>query len=253
MQVGRYDTMDAQVKTSVSYYLAGHAYCVESADGAVLFDARQGNYVALDVSSMAILRTRVVNWPICVHLQISESIDVLATAELLIIGLLRRELLTTQRPNSPRTPHTAPAVSVMPWARFVGLNGRAPFHRLRFLLSILQVRLRYRRNRIEPFLDWLRDSQAKVRRGNVPPATDNQNLLATFCSMRIWVYTARERCLLDSMVLAVFLTRSRVPCRFVIGVATKPFSAHAWVEMDGAVANDVIDHVQDYLPILWTE
>ena len=71
--------------------------------------------------------------------------------------------------------------------------------------------------------------------------------------MRIWFYTAREQCLLDSMILAVFLTKSRVPCRFVIGVVTKPFSAHAWVEIGDAVANDVIDHAQDYLPILWTE
>jgi hypothetical protein len=41
-----------------------------------------------------------------------------------------------------------------------------------------------------------------------------------------------------------------VPCTFVIGVATRPFVAHAWVQIAGSVLNDTVEHVQDFAPIL---
>jgi len=41
-----------------------------------------------------------------------------------------------------------------------------------------------------------------------------------------------------------------VPCTFVIGVATKPFLAHSWVQIGEYVLNDTAEHAQDFKPIL---
>jgi hypothetical protein len=41
-----------------------------------------------------------------------------------------------------------------------------------------------------------------------------------------------------------------VPCTFAIGVATKPFLAHAWVQIGESVLNDTAEHVQDFKPLL---
>jgi hypothetical protein len=41
-----------------------------------------------------------------------------------------------------------------------------------------------------------------------------------------------------------------VPCTFVIGVATKPFLAHSWVQLGEYVLNDTTERVQDFMPIL---
>jgi hypothetical protein len=36
----------------------------------------------------------------------------------------------------------------------------------------------------------------------------------------------------------------------MIGVSTKPFIAHAWVQSDDRVLNDTTEHVQMFTPIL---
>ena len=74
--------------------------------------------------------------------------------------------------------------------------------------------------------------------------------LASFLWLRTWCYTAQRRCLFDSLVLSVYLTRGMVPCTFVIGVATKPFLAHSWVQIGEHVLNDTAEHTQDFKPIL---
>ncbi len=249
MQVGRRYTMNSRFSTA--YYMAEHAYCVESSDGAIILDVRSGSYLALDLSSLAILRTYIIDWPRSVLVRVSELHEVKTNANPLISELLRRGFVTAEQPDHHRPSHVVPTSSSMPSDRKAPVNGSTLLRGIRFILSTLQVRLCYRRNRIEPFLKWLVVHQSGVRSRPYRGAAQSE-LLAAFCRMRIWIYTAREQCLLDSMILTVFLTRSRVPCQFVIGVTAKPFSAHAWVQIGDAVANDVIDHVQEYLPILWT-
>ena len=38
-----------------------------------------------------------------------------------------------------------------------------------------------------------------------------------------------------------------IPAELVLGVRTFPFEAHAWVELDGRVLNDDLDHVGRFL------
>jgi hypothetical protein len=56
--------------------------------------------------------------------------------------------------------------------------------------------------------------------------------------------------LFDSLVLSAFLTKCGQPCTFVIGIATKPFVAHAWVQSGDAVLNDTAEYIQTFDPIL---
>ena len=74
--------------------------------------------------------------------------------------------------------------------------------------------------------------------------------LASFLWLRIWCYTARQRCLFDSLVLTVYLTKAKIPCTFVIGVASKPFLAHSWVQIGDSVLNDTAEHTQNFKTIL---
>ena len=74
--------------------------------------------------------------------------------------------------------------------------------------------------------------------------------LTSFLWLRALCYTAQRRCLFDSLVLSVYLTREKIPCTFVIGVATKPFLAHSWVQIGESVLNDTAERVQDFKPIL---
>jgi hypothetical protein len=60
----------------------------------------------------------------------------------------------------------------------------------------------------------------------------------------------RDFCLPSSICLTVYLRRLGFPARLTLGVAGRPFAAHCWVQVDDIVANDVLDHVVCFTPIL---
>jgi hypothetical protein len=64
------------------------------------------------------------------------------------------------------------------------------------------------------------------------------------------LFTAHDRCLHDSLTLVRFLATKRLFPRWVIGVRTRPFAAHSWVQSGPTVLNDVHEHARDYRPIL---
>ncbi|HVW67410.1 MAG TPA: lasso peptide biosynthesis B2 protein [Steroidobacteraceae bacterium] len=75
-------------------------------------------------------------------------------------------------------------------------------------------------------------------------------LVRTFCRIRPWVYTAHEKCLFDSIILTRFLRLHGYAARFVIGTHPLPFSAHAWVQIGDRVADDTVEVIRAYRPIL---
>jgi hypothetical protein len=50
--------------------------------------------------------------------------------------------------------------------------------------------------------------------------------------------------------LTVYLTKAKIPCTFVIGVASRPFLAHSWVQIGDSVLNDTAEHTQNFKTIL---
>jgi hypothetical protein len=59
-------------------------------------------------------------------------------------------------------------------------------------------------------------------------------------------------CLPDALACLFFLSNLGCAANFVIGVRANPFRAHAWLEINGAVANDVVANVFNFTPILET-
>lgn len=60
---------------------------------------------------------------------------------------------------------------------------------------------------------------------------------AKFAAGRIWAPAAYV-CLFDSLALSRFLIGRGVRSDLVFGVRSRPFSAHCWVEVDGAILDD---------------
>jgi hypothetical protein len=75
-------------------------------------------------------------------------------------------------------------------------------------------------------------------------------LLISFQRLRIWTYSSFNRCLFDSLAQFLFLLRRNVPSSLVLGVQTKPFAAHAWVQRGHVVLNDTLEKVRRFTPIL---
>ena len=75
-------------------------------------------------------------------------------------------------------------------------------------------------------------------------------LAATFRQIRSYAFSARNRCLLESLVLTEFLARYDEFPIWYIGVKTAPFSAHSWVQHLDLVLNGTPEQVSFFTPIV---
>jgi Transglutaminase-like superfamily len=232
------------------FFLCAHVYCCEFDDGAVLLDLRGDTYLGIDARHLSNLRSRIGNWPESEQPQRAVEPPDLSATEDLIKDLLAREILTTSSTSRKPSPATHPtmALTIM---NFRDVHRRIPLaHVGQFLMALLVVAWNLRRNHLPAILAWLRGRQSRLQRGGAAEQENVLPQLASFLWLRTWCYTASRRCLFDSLVLSAYLTRARIPCTFVIGVATKPFLAHAWVQIGESVLNDTAERAHDFRPIL---
>jgi Transglutaminase-like superfamily len=235
--------------TNPAYYLGAHAYCCEFDDGAIILDLRGDTYLGIDAQHLSHLRNCIVNWPESDrhgrHAEHHNS----SASESLIADLLARKILSTLPtvrhsgvPMNVTTAQTlAPAV----------MRKRIPaVHIVQFASALLLVAVHLKNGRLESLLDWLHQRQSCVRSEDAAAGQDLIRQLASFRWLRTWCYTTQRHCLFDSLVLSVYLTFAMIPCALVIGVTTKPFLAHAWVQRGASVLNDTAEHVRDFKCIL---
>jgi hypothetical protein len=92
-----------------------------------------------------------------------------------------------------------------------------------------------------------------ARRRNASSVFDRERareLVAVFTDLRPFLFTSREACLFESLVLIEFLARYSLFPAWVFGVRARPFAAHCWVQQGDTVLNDTVEHVTRYTPIM---
>jgi hypothetical protein len=235
----------------MTYFLSAHAYCCEFEDGAIILDLNDDTYLGIDAAHLSNLRVRVGNWPDPGQGNQEIKCQDTGVSEGLISDLLARQILTTS--PEPRTltaaiqPGTALTIASSAMAR----RGIPITHVTRFVLAFLTVSMRLKLRGLSSVLGRFRQLQSSIPHcSNSIAPEDTINQLASFVKLRIWCYTAHRRCLFNSLVLSAYLTRGMVPCTVVIGVSTKPFLAHSWVQIGNAVLDDTAEHVQTFKTIL---
>lgn len=75
-------------------------------------------------------------------------------------------------------------------------------------------------------------------------------LVNRYRRLRPFGLTTHDRCLHESLTLLHLLSRNACFPRWVIGVRTQPFAAHAWVQSGSLVLSDLHENVRRYQPIL---
>jgi Transglutaminase-like superfamily len=227
-----------------------HAYLCEFDDGAILLDLRSDTYLGIDVQHLSNLRACIGNWPDSDRSDRAVEHHDVSASESLLVDLLARGILTTT-PTCRQSPPALNPTTALTLSSSERTRSRiALTHIAQFSIALLVVMSRLRKNRFPALLDWLRQRQSSIHCGNSVPQEEIVERLASFLRLRIWCYTARQRCLFDSLVLTVYLTKAKIPCTFVIGVASKPFLAHSWVQIGHSVLNDTAEHAQDFKIIL---
>ncbi len=96
----------------------------------------------------------------------------------------------------------------------------------------------------------LQVSRARLTRKEPFESSRAIALVSTFRRLRPFLYGARQRCLLHALTLTRFLAHYDQYPHWVIGVRTRPWAAHSWVQAGVMVLDGRPDDVCDYTPLL---
>jgi hypothetical protein len=250
------------------YVLARHVFVCVQGEHVVFLDVRKDRYFALESARTAGLGHFVPGWPI----QVPSAVDFVrhsgsstapapALAEQLDRGaltgviamLLEKGILVTEAENGKSAAVTVaeplrgdlsadslderPRFSPAVFVRFVAASVRARLLLKYRTFETIVERVRYRKERSQ----GAAESVAEARL---------HQLVGTFATLRPFFFAAKDACLFDALALSEFLAAYRIFPRWVFAVQSRPFAAHCWLQLDGQVLNDTVDHVKRYTPIM---
>jgi hypothetical protein len=229
------------------YTLARDVHLCEIDDGAIVIDLNRGKYFAIDqpcVQDVRSVARDFGNEGLALREDFRRLSEVLTNAGIVSLGEL------ACRPSADEL--SCPQLALAPgWPDDCSMAIGAS-QILHFTSAFVRARRAIRRNRIKHFVDGIQAYKAKLARRGAAPVDDAQfiKLTIVFRRLRLFAYTARDACLLDSLALSEFLCRHSLSPVLAFGVKTKPFGAHAWVQRQAVVLNDTVENVQQYTPIL---
>ena len=230
----------------ISYFLAPQVYVSARDDYVVLFDTQSGKYLALNNRQSRQLAGMIHGWPDQPDGARSLGSETAPTpqnpgaAGSIVNSLLQRGLLTEDptigKSAAPIAGHTALETfpitplerSLRPYLRY--LPG--------FLLACFRAKMLHRSMHLPRVLARL---QARRRRwGNQTPPDEEKlrTLVRAHHHLRPLVYSWKDQCLFDSMVLLEFLALHRADATWVFGIHTWPWIPHCWVRWGKYLLNE---------------
>ena len=234
------------------YYLRSHVRLTVAGGDAILIDMRRGDYLGLSAAQSATLSGVVQGWPVPSLPQRCRPAD---DGGELIRALLQRSLLT----RDPRRGRDArPAATIPGEERLVDRDRVAPptiliRHGVTLLRAYVIARASLRARTLAAVVRSVgrRKSRGDPRDRGVDLQAARE-LVNVFFHLRPFVYSWKDRCLLDSLVLIEFLAAYGIYADWFIGVRSQPFLAHSWVQLGRYVLNDRPGAIQAFSPIVVT-
>lgn len=221
----------------------------------VLLDLRRGRYLGLGAEQSRHLSEWVHDWPSNEHASPPEPRRDAPPA--FVTRLLDRGMLTTEAPlqtTRVRLPAACHSLDTRDLSTELQVG---PGRVTRFIQATASATMWLRCRSLQAIathLERVRGSRTKARARGASPSLNGQAALAvsvaTFDMLRPLAFTSRDRCLFDSLALMNLLHLDGLEARWVIGVKDRPFAAHAWVQQDDLVLNDLHEHVRRFTPIL---
>lgn len=235
------------------YFLSHGTRLCETHDGIVFLNLHDGRYFGLGQEHCQIFKS-LLHGNSAAN---SEHPDPLNTSDQQALAnlLIAKGLLTTDknRGNPPKPQHIHAKRGLENNEAIARAPRGAIWWVIAFCLSITIVSLSLRLCSLHTVISRVEQRNRKLTK--FPAATEENTVLAlTMCfkRMRPWAYTTANRCLFDSLVLATFLQHCGVPAHLMIGVSTRPFLAHAWVQYDDIVLNDDLENIDGLHKLITT-
>lgn len=229
--------------------LAAHVRACAHDGQVVLLDLQRSRYLGVGGPLAATLAPVVSGWPghdNVPHLGNLSQAD----AEALAAPLMRQGLITRDAAPSNARVVLPEAVQTLNAEPLIGTAPVGASRILRFLRGYASATARLR-------LCALLSIANRVAARRVRAVTTGRvnhlplvGAVAAYLRLRPLMLTAHDRCLQDSLTLLEFLAAEGWHPNWVIGVATQPFRAHAWVQTGDLVLSDLHENVRRYTPIL---
>ncbi len=232
-----------------SFRLADHVRACLVDGQVILLDLRRDRYIGVGGALLATLATRIVDWPSADLATPSSTSD--NAVETWLDTMRRQGMLDStstvapHRPALPMAQHSLatleePLQQGLQWRRIASVTTATLTvgHWLKHL-CLAEIALR---------IEHLRTTRAAVSAAN--PQDGLQSAARWYLRMRPLVMSSHDECLRDSLILLCFLCAEGFHPRWVIGVRTRPFGAHSWVQEGTLVLNDLHETVRGYTPIL---
>jgi hypothetical protein len=235
----------ASTSTQKPLYLTPQVFMSARDDYVVLFDTCTGKYLALNSRQSRQLAGVIDGWPYRADDgRPSEGAappnpDNPSSAGSIVNSLLKRGLLTEDpsagKSAAPTEGHAATeSFSIFPLERSL-----RPYLRYLpgFLLACFRAKMLHRAMRLPLLVARLQERRR--RWGNQRPDEEKlRTLVRAHHHLRPLVYSWRDQCLLDSMVLLEFLALHRADATWVFGIHTWPWIPHCWVRRGNYLLNE---------------
>ena len=229
--------------------LAPHIYLCRDEDSIVLLDLRHDRYFSLEAAGTAALTTLLPGWPAAAA---DERCDADAARRVAAVLLRRGWLLEGHAAVKDATPARSSELRAeLLKGVEEGAGAVTPTTLASCLIAGAVAGAMLRCWRLERIVR--RIAARKAGAAPVDGAFDLERarrLVATYARLRIFLFSQRRRCLRDSLALLEFLAWHGVYPDWVFGVRARPFAAHCWVQHDGIVFNDTLEHSRSFKTIM---
>jgi hypothetical protein len=229
--------------------LAGHVRACCADGHVILLDLRHSKYIGIGGEQLPALARAIEGWPVSPDAtgQPSAPTDIhVLTAPLLAQGLITSAM--TAGPSTATIEEPTRSLNAADSVRDSAVRWR---HLSCFIRSTATAAAWLRWRSLAAIAHIVAARRARLVTRDEPTSIGaTRELVAAYLRLRPFAFTAHDRCLHDSLTLVHFLTSEHSPATWVIGVRTRPFGAHSWVQCGDTVLNDQHEHVRRYRPIL---
>ncbi len=241
--------------TEKAYWLPSHVRACSTATGTVLLDLRRNRYFGVGRKETTVLRSLAGNWQNLDSSPATFAADAepmpLDGAVRIADKLVEAGLLSTSAPEPAAfTPMQVDLDSLL---TSVGHEvERKAAIRWRHVVAFVRACRWARRSVRSRTLSVVAEDIGRQKSAAGAPFDPERaiELVGIFRRLRPHTFGARDQCLFHALALVRFLASYGVYPTWVIGVRTKPWAAHSWVQQGTLLLDANPEQVCEYTPIL---
>ena len=240
------------------FAVAPHVYVCVTGDGSVILDLKRDKYLGLGKRDTELLAATIGSWPKPrwdrTETEPTSDAAVADTAEL-CRSLAADGLLIYGVGNDAHATGVPPVNMKREWVSMgdeIDVESKVTVrHVANFVVAFLWARCSLAWRPFYATVEVMRVDKARCGGGIDPnQMVKITALVGVFRQLRPLVFAAEGRCLLHALTLTRFLNRYGFYPEWVIGVATQPWAAHAWVQCGNFLLDTNPEKVCRYTPIL---